>query len=302
MSRRRSEPSLQNLSSWVLVGLLLVVGSGCITLASDPISPPVTGSPLSVGADGPGYTAPDEDSWCQYVRDDRFDCDIFGCNVDGSQPPAGGDQMDGTAGDPVSPCEIPGTDDGMAEPLPPAIAPCGQEPVDPVEPCSRNDDEPDPVPEPEPVPEPVYITICHLCNTPAQQTIVVPESEVTEHLQHGDQLGICPVAEEEEEEEVPEEPDVPEVPEDDGSPCGAEEEEVPQEPEVPEDDGNPCDNADDGDEATGYPPVYVTICHLCDTPDQITMVVLSSEVPEHMAHGDSIGACLALDRDRDFCY
>lgn len=41
-------------------------------------------------------------------------------------------------------------------------------------------------------PPPVqYVTICHKCGTPAQQTISVPDSAVPGHLVHGDTLGPC---------------------------------------------------------------------------------------------------------------
>jgi hypothetical protein len=92
----------------------------------------------------------------------------------------------------------------------------------------------------------VRITICHKPDTPAQKTLVLPESAIPGHLGHGDTLGPCL-------ELAP----LPEI--------------VPT--------------------TAPTATVRITICHKPDTPAQKTLVLPESAIPGHLGHGDTLGPC-----------
>ena len=112
----------------------------------------------------------------------------------------------------------------------------------------------------EPLPEPGdeseedtegKLLICHKPGTPAEQTLEVAASAVDAHLAHGDVLGSC-------DDEV----------------------ELPDEPVV-----------DPGTEPGEDTTAKVEICHKPGTPAQQTLTIPDSELADHLAHGDALGAC-----------
>jgi hypothetical protein len=131
--------------------------------------------------------------------------------------------------------------------------------------------------------------ICHKPGTPDEQTMTVPRSALDAHLAHGDTDGECSTATSRV--LICHQPYTPAqktlaVPESDvedhlahGDLLGSCDD-LPTEPVV-------APGTEPGEDATAK----VEICHQPGTPAQQTLAVSESDVADHLAHGDSLGAC-----------
>jgi hypothetical protein len=109
-----------------------------------------------------------------------------------------------------------------------------------------------------------WISICHKPGTPAEKTLLLPESAIRGHLGHGDRLGSCSGA------TTPPTSTV--------LTTGT----VPLTSTVPI--------------TTVVAPtdrVRILICHNPGTAEEQTLALPAAEVPEHLAHLDTLGACEA---------
>jgi hypothetical protein len=145
------------------------------------------------------------------------------------------------------------------------------------------------------------ITICHKPGTPAQKTLVLPESAIPGHLGHGDTLGPCldltptptitPTA-------TPTATLRITICHKPGTP--AQKTLVLPEPAIPGhlDHGDtlgPCldltPTATITPTATPTVSLSITICHKPGTPAQKTLVLPEPAIPGHLDHGDTLGLC-----------
>lgn len=110
------------------------------------------------------------------------------------------------------------------------------------------------------------ISICHKPNTPAEQTLYLPPSAIPGHERHGDYLGTCISA------------SPPVSPTETVTPTATATEEPTGEPE-------------ETPEASAAGTVEFLVCHNPYAPDQETLTLAPSAVPEHLAHGDLPGSC-----------
>jgi len=123
---------------------------------------------------------------------------------------------------------------------------------------------------PDDIPEPGenagrMVVICHKPGTPAEQTLVLPESAVAGHMRHGDTEGPCLAQSSILTSTAPITPTVPPV-----TPTLA------------------LSNT-----------VMVSICHKPGTPAEKTLWLPASAIPGHLGHGDFRGACPRVGNPAD---
>lgn len=99
------------------------------------------------------------------------------------------------------------------------------------------------------------VTICHKFDTPAEKVLVLPRAALAGHIGHGDYEGTCD--------------DVR------GSPTST----VPSTSTLPVTSGVPTDTW------------RILICHKPGTAAEQTLALPAADVPEHLAHFDTLGAC-----------
>jgi hypothetical protein len=109
-----------------------------------------------------------------------------------------------------------------------------------------------------------WISICHKPGTPAEKTLLLPESAIPGHLGHGDTLGSCPGAA--------------------APPTST----VPTTGTV-----SPTSTVPITTVVVPTSTLRILICHKPGTAAEKTLAVPAVEVPEHLAHFDTLGACQA---------
>ncbi len=107
-----------------------------------------------------------------------------------------------------------------------------------------------------------WISICHKPNTPAEKMLMLPAPAIPGHLGHGDELGSCLGA---------------------TSPPSST---VPSTGTVPVTSTVPVTTV-----VVATDTVRILICHQPGTAAEQTLALPAAEIPEHLAHFDTPGAC-----------
>jgi hypothetical protein len=103
----------------------------------------------------------------------------------------------------------------------------------------------------------VMVSICHKPGTPAEKTLWLPASAIPGHLGHGDFRGACPGSATPPTSTVPITPTIPITP-----------------------------------SLVPTSTQRISICHKPGTPAEKTLWLPASAIPAHLGHGDELGACL----------